>query len=54
MTSVLQKPDIPLTDEAFDDCVRIISEEYRLANVSGEDDLKKMQENLRRKKGYGG
>lgn len=54
LTSVLQKPDIPLTDEAFDDCVRIISEEYRLANVSGEDDLKKMQENLRRKKGYGG
>lgn len=54
LTSVLQKPDIPLTDEAFDDCVRIILEEYRLANVSGTDDLKKMQENLRRKKGYGG
>ncbi|MBQ3356704.1 MAG: DNA primase [Oscillospiraceae bacterium] len=54
LTSVLQKPDIPLTDEAFDDCVRIISEEYRRANISGTDDLKKMQENLRRKKGYGG
>ncbi len=54
LTSVLQRPDTPLTDEAFDDCVRIILEEYRLANVSGESDLKAMQENLRKKKGYGG
>ena len=54
LTSVLQKPDAPLTDDAFDDCVRIISEEYRLAGVTGESDLKAMQESLRRKKGYGG
>lgn len=54
LTFVLQKPDTPLTDEAFDDCVRIISEEYRHANVSGAEDLKAIQESLRRKKGYGG
>lgn len=54
LTYVLQKPDIPLTDEAFDDCVRIISDEYRRANVSDENDLKEIQESLRRKKGYGG
>ena len=54
LTAVLQKQDTPLTDEAFDDCVRTILEEYRIANVSGEDDLKAMQESLRRKKGYGG
>ncbi len=54
LTSILQKPDIPLPDAAFADCVRIISEEYRLANVSGISDLKEMQESLRRKKGYGG
>lgn len=54
LTSVLQQPDSPLSDDAFDDCLRIIREEYRKANVSGADDLRAMQERLRKHKGYGG
>ena len=54
LTAVLQKQDAPLSDEAFDDCVRIITEEYRRAQVSDAGDLKALQERLRRKKGYGG
>ena len=54
LTSVLQKQDAPLSDEAFDDCVRIITEERRRAQVSDAGDLKALQERLRRKKGYGG
>lgn len=54
LTSVLQRPDAPLTDEAFDDCVRIIEEEYRRAGVTDAEGLRAMQESLRRKKGYGG
>ena len=54
LTAVLQKQDAPLSDEAFDDCVRIITEEHRRAQVSDAGDLKALQERLRRKKGYGG
>lgn len=54
LTAVLQKQDAPLSEEAFDDCLRIIRQEYGKANVSGEDDLRAMQERLRRQKGFGG
>lgn len=54
LTSVLQKSDTTLSDTAFDDCVRIILEEYRQKNISGADELRAMQERLRKKKSYGG
>ena len=54
LTSVLQKQDAPLSDHAFEDCLRVIWEEYRKANVSDTDDLRAMQERLRKRKGYGG
>ena len=54
LTSVLQKQDAPLSDHAFEDCLRIIWEEYRKANVSDTNDLRAMQERLRKRKGYGG
>ena len=54
LTGVLQKQDAPLSDDAFDDCVRIIREEYRHAKVSDANGLRAMQESLRKKKGYGG
>lgn len=54
LTGVLQKQDAPLSDDAFDDCVRIIREEYRHAQVSDASSLRAMQESLRKKKGYGG
>lgn len=54
LTGVLQKQDAPLSDDAFDDCVRIIREEHRHAQVSDASGLRAMQESLRKKKGYGG
>ena len=54
LTAVLQKQDAPLSDDAFDDCVRIICEEHRRAQVADASDLRAMQESLRKKKGYGG
>lgn len=54
LTSVLQKPDAPLSDEAFDDCLSILREEYRRGNVSDADGLRAIQESMKKKKGYGG
>ena len=54
LTGVLQKQDAPLSENAFDDCVRIIREEHRHAQVSDASSLRAMQESLRKKKGYGG
>ena len=54
LTGVLQKQDAPLSEDAFDDCVRIIREEHRHAQVSDASSLRAMQESLRKKKGYGG
>lgn len=52
LTAVLQKPDDLISDEAFDDCVRTICDEER--KTKGTDDLRAMQERLKKKKGYGG
>ncbi len=49
LSGLLQKPDTPVVEEAFDDCVKIIAEEGREP-----EDLRAMQERLKRKKGYGG
>lgn len=54
LTSVLQKPETPLSEQAFDDCLRTIREEYRNAHIADSADLRALQENLRKKKGYGG
>ena len=54
LTEILQKPDVVLSDEAFDDCVRIISEEYGKTQITERSDIKAMQERLLKKKGYGG
>ena len=54
LTSILQEPDCTVSEEAFDDYVRVILDEQRRASFSGETDLKAMQEQLRKKKGYGG
>lgn len=54
LTEILQKPDVVLSDEAFDDCVRIITEEYGKTQITGRSDIKAMQERLLKKKGYGG
>ena len=54
LTEILQKPDVILSDEAFDDCVHIITEEYGKTQIGGLSDIKAMQERLLKKKGYGG
>ncbi len=52
LTAVIHKQDHPISQEAFDDCLRVIKSEARKAQ--GTDDLKALQEQLRKKKGYGG
>lgn len=54
LTSILQEPDCTVSEAAFDDYVRVILDEQRRASFSGETDLKALQEQLRKKKGYGG
>ena len=54
LTSILQEPDCTVSEAAFDDYVRVILDEQRRASFSGETDLKAIQEQLRKKKGYGG
>jgi len=52
MTEVIQRQDHPISEEAFADCLRVILTEAR--KMSGVDDLKALQEQMRKKKGYGG
>lgn len=54
LTAVLQKNDAPVSEQAFDDCLQTIRAEYRSAHISDPADLRALQENLRKKKGYGG
>ena len=54
LTSVLNKPDTLLSDEAFDDCVALLRQEHRTGSVDSTQALRAMQESLRKKKGYGG
>ena len=54
LTAVLQKPDTPVSDEALDDCARIIREEHDRANVSDADDIRAIQQSMLKNKSYGG
>ena len=54
LTSVLQKQDSPVSDEAFEDCRRIVLEESVRGVVSDADGLRAVQQSLKKKKGYGG
>ena len=55
LTAVLQEPDHPVSEDAFDDYVRVITQEHQRTSFSGEaEDLRTIQEQLRKKKGYGG
>lgn len=54
LTSVLQKQDEPLSETAFDDCLRVILSEYQKPDISDAELLRTMQERLRNQKGYGG
>ncbi len=54
LTSVLQKQDSPVSDEAFEDCRRIVLEESARGVVSDADGLRAVQQSLKKKKGYGG
>ena len=55
LTAVLQEPDHPVSEDAFDDYVRVITQEHQRTSFSGEaQDLRTIQEQLRKKKGYGG
>ena len=52
MTAVIHKPENPISEEAFADCLRIIVSEARKGSM--ENDLRALQQSLQKKKGYGG
>lgn len=54
LTAVIQKQDHPLSEDALTDYLRIITEEFNRRQVIDADGLRKMQQSLQRKKGYGG
>ena len=54
LTSVLQKQDAPVSEEAFDDCARILLEESSRGGAADADSLRAIQQSLKKKKGYGG
>lgn len=53
LTKIIHKEDQPLSDEAFDDCLRVLLDEAR-KNGEADGDLIALREQLRKKKGYGG
>ena len=51
ITGISQRQQGPVSEQAFDDCVRAVRDAHRAANVSTEDDLLAIQNKLREKKG---
>ncbi len=54
VAGILQRQQGPVSDQAFDDCMRIIRAEHQASNVTTEDDLLAYQNQLRERKGIKG
>ena len=54
LSSVAARDDGLVSDQALDDCIGRIREEYRRAHAAGEADLRELRRQLQQKKGYGG
>ena len=54
LTAVAQKGDVLVNEQALDDYLSVIDEEYEKAHVADTEDLLAMGQRLRRKKGFGG
>jgi hypothetical protein len=54
VAGLLQRQQGPVSEQAFDDCVRIIRAEHQASNVTTEDDLLAYQNQLRERKGIKG
>jgi DNA primase len=51
ITGIIQRQQGPVSDQAFDDCLRIIKKEHQASSVTTEDDLLAFQNKLKEKKG---
>ena len=54
LTMLLQQSLGPISEEAFDDYVRVIQQEHSHSKVESVSDLRALQASLQKKKGYGG
>ena len=54
LTAVLQNEEGSISEEAFDDCLKVILSEHRQSNITNPGDLRAFQQSLKSKKGYGG
>jgi hypothetical protein len=48
---ICQRQEGPVSEQAFDDCVKIIKGEHQSASVDSEDDLLALRNKLKEKKG---
>ena len=48
---IAQRQQGPVSEQAFDDCVRIIKEEHQASHVDSADDLLALRNKLKEKKG---
>ena len=51
ITGIIQRQQGPVSEQAFDDCLRIIKKEHQASSVTTEDDLLAFQNKLKEKKG---
>ena len=51
ITAIAQRQEGPVSQQAFDDCVRTVRKEHQASNVTSEDDLLAFRNQLKEKKG---
>ena len=52
ITWITQRQEGPVSQDAFEDCIRIIRAEHQAASVNTEDDLLAYQNKLKERKGF--
>ena len=51
VAGILSRQEGPVNEQALRDCVRIIQQEYQTSSVSGDDDLLRLRDKLKERKG---
>ena len=51
MAGILSRQEGPVNEQALRDCVRIIQQEHQTSSVSGDDDLLRLRDKLKERKG---
>jgi hypothetical protein len=52
VAGIAHRQDIPVSEQAFADCIGIIRAEHQATSVTSEDDLMAYQKKLKERKGF--